>query len=265
MKKNIFLISGFLIVIGFAFLSSCVKDTFDEPEALIYPNFSDSTDYSVITIDSLKKLYDGDTTLISKLLVIEGNVISSDEFGNFYKELYIQDSTGGISIQINQKEMYLKYPFGKKIAVVLNGLCLGSDGGNIQLGTMYWADTGYSFGQIPQTQADKAIYITGRTETITPKVLKVTELNTDNQYSYIRLENMKFVTTGITYSSSPSGIYMKDSLGNQIILYTSSYATFATDTVPSENFDIDGIFLFYGTKKEFIISDTTYIHIRTKI
>ena len=67
-----------------------------------------------ITIAELKALYqkEGDPVKIDEELIIGGQVVSEDRSGNIYKELYIQDASGAISIKMGQYSMYNDYKPG---------------------------------------------------------------------------------------------------------------------------------------------------------
>ena len=89
------------------------------------------------TIAELKQLYidNGSKPLeIKDNLVIGGQVISSDRSGNVYRELYIQDDSGAISVKIGKSSLYSDYHPGQWIFVRCKGLTLGSYSGMPQLG-----------------------------------------------------------------------------------------------------------------------------------
>ena len=69
--------------------------------------------------------------------IIEGQVISSDEFGEFYKSLIIQDASGdhyGLNLWLDRRSLYLDFKLGEKLKINLNGLAIGSVYGVIQIG-----------------------------------------------------------------------------------------------------------------------------------
>ena len=89
------------------------------------------------TIAALKQLYldNGNKPLeIKDDLVIGGQVTSSDRSGNVYRELYIQDESGAISIKIGRTSLYSDYHPGQWVYVRCKGLTLGSYSGMPQLG-----------------------------------------------------------------------------------------------------------------------------------
>lgn len=92
------------------------------------------------TLQEVKALYTNQTYVFPENTtdVIEGYVSSSDETGNIYKTIFIQDArenpTQGFVISVDAVSTYTRFPQGSKIYIKLNGLALGTYGGLVQLG-----------------------------------------------------------------------------------------------------------------------------------
>ena len=97
------------------------------------------------SIKDLKALYKkhGEPVEIDEPLVIRGEVTSSDESGNVYRELYLQDASGAIDFKIRRSSSYDDYKPGQILYVNCMGLVLGEYGfkdrnysgsGQLQLG-----------------------------------------------------------------------------------------------------------------------------------
>lgn len=141
MKKIIIILS-----VAFVALSSCqsLKEEWDpvftikneDPAAFVpyteatLPGFAGE----FTTIQDLKALYKGGGVEIAEALWIKGQVISSDVSGNIYRELYIQDDTGGIDVKIGKSSLYSEYKIGQWVYVNCKGLTLGAYNGMPQLG-----------------------------------------------------------------------------------------------------------------------------------
>ena len=118
-------------------LASC-----EEWEPVFTPKYDDVYMYEAAkmdvntTIAQLKELYAkyGVLKIEDDDLVIGGRVISDDRSGNIYRELYIQDDTGVISIKIGLSSLYSDYKLGQMIYVRLGGLTIGQYNGMPQLG-----------------------------------------------------------------------------------------------------------------------------------
>ncbi len=63
-----------------------------------------------------------------KDIIIAGRVCTSDQAGNFYKSLYIQDETGGIELKFGKNGLYNDYRPGQWVYVNCSGLYLGMYG-----------------------------------------------------------------------------------------------------------------------------------------
>lgn len=89
---------------------------------------------SFASIRELKSAYKSGGVQLSGNLWIRGQVISSDVSGNLYRELYIQDETGGIDLKLGKSSLYSDYRLGQWLYVYCDGLTLGAYNGMPQLG-----------------------------------------------------------------------------------------------------------------------------------
>lgn len=82
------------------------------------------------TIAELAKMYtvQGEPVEIEEDIIIAGKVTTTDQPGNFYKSLYIQDETCGMEIKIGRNGLYNEYKLGQTIYVKCNGLTIGMYG-----------------------------------------------------------------------------------------------------------------------------------------
>jgi len=259
MKTNRIILYSLIIILGIFIVNSCAKENWEDPKPMDYGiNFADSSNYKILTIKELKKRYDGDTTLLNDSIIIEATVISSDLSGNIYKQLYIQDSTGGISIPLDLSAISADYPEGQKIAIKCGGLYLNSVNGLIQLGALYWNNSYWAFGRIQGfTLIDRHIYKMAGGQKITPRTYKITEIVDSVYMTLIRIKDVQFEAIGGTYSG-PTNII--DTKSNKVVLYTSSYSTFATKKVPDKSGYMDCICIIFNGAKELLIRDTTDVY-----
>ncbi len=106
--KEILQLTAKLVIVT-TLLTSCIKEKFDEPKVNIpRVNFQANK-----TIAELKAIYSGGLDSIQDTIIIMGKVISSDEEGNIYKTLYIQDNTGGIMIALDRTNLYTTFKPGQ--------------------------------------------------------------------------------------------------------------------------------------------------------
>lgn len=147
-----------IALIAFVALSTigCYND-FGTPEPAHVYTDADFADYEIISIKEFKTYYsnlvgistDSDdynnSEIIENNWVIRGKVISSDESGNIYKSLYIQDIDavyGRAAIELRLfASNYTKYPAGSMVYVKLKGLSIGDYRGMISVGAHSYSAT----------------------------------------------------------------------------------------------------------------------------
>lgn len=135
MKKQFFIFSAALIA-----LASCtsLKEEFQPvfTDEYDYPDkYKPSTLEANTTIAELASHFkshsesdEANGVLLSGGMVIEGRVTTTDQPGNFYKSLYIQDATGGMEIKIGRNGLYNDYKVGQKLLINCDDLYLGEYG-----------------------------------------------------------------------------------------------------------------------------------------
>src|SRR5690349_18759107 len=113
MNKIIKLMTAVLVVATAFTFSSCKKN-FDNP-----PGPSDPAIVANTTIKALKAMHTsaGAFDVITTDIVISGIVVADDKSGNLYKQLFIQDATGGLQIMLDANSLYASYPVGRRIFI----------------------------------------------------------------------------------------------------------------------------------------------------
>ena len=132
MKKTLIILASALLA-----LASC-----QEWEPVFTGSYDDVYMYDAAklevtaTIAELKGLYakHGVLKIQDDDMVIAGKVISDDRAGNIYRELYLQDETGVISVKIGLSSLYSDYKLGQTVYVKCSGLTIGQYNGMPQLG-----------------------------------------------------------------------------------------------------------------------------------
>ena len=120
--------------------------TFSQPDKVAFVP-ADMDDEVNTTIADLKALYKehGKPVVITGTKILKAQVVSSDEDGNIYRELYIQDATGGICLKLGRSSSYDDYKLGQILYVDCEDLCIGEygyksgnygGGGLLQLGLL---------------------------------------------------------------------------------------------------------------------------------
>ncbi len=251
-KLSILLIS---VVIG---LHAC-EDEFDKPSYEIPSYDGPAVTHSIMQLkDSLPS--DSTIKLITSDIVISGIVTGDDESGNIYKYITIQDESGAIAISINKTSLHNTYPVGQQVYVICKGLYIGYDGNDednsIMLGDKYDGEV----GQIASIELEDYLYRNGTpTNTVaTDTITSYSEIDDSLQYKLVTLKDVSFEDPGSVYASSTSSgtkrnISITGVDSGDLYAYTSSYADFANDTIPSGTGNVTGILIKYNSTWEIII------------
>jgi hypothetical protein len=260
MKKSLIYIASALL--GIAAFSSC-DDNFERPPlsiptATIEPN---------TTIAELKEaFYKTDNNYATEVgtkadgsnYIIHGTVITSDEAGNFFKQVVIADETSAIQLDINAYDLYESYQVGQDVVIDVTGLYIGAYGRLMQIGGA--PSSGYP------SRAEEDVFtahaqVNGlsypdkvQATTVTIDQLNTIKNNTTDwlnwQCRLVTIENVSFVNAGKeTLSTSGSnGVSqtVKDANGNSIIVYTSGYSDFYDYACPTGTGNITAILSCYN-------------------
>jgi len=275
---SIFLLSGIII-------TSCVKDEFDEPTI---PNAnsitSGLTPTAGLTISKLKSIYDslevidkeGEVRKFSTKdnYVFEGTVISSDEEGNFYKEIYVQDSTGGLKISTDATNTFNDYKIGQTVHISLSGLTVHYKTGSnqssmLEIGLGSFDDKyGKKIGRIPASILKNYVKKNGAPKNVEALSINLLSSSDDNIGRLVKIENVELIPTEIdsTYAvyHQNTNRHLMDCEGNTILLRNSGYASFATLDLPQKKGTITAILTKYGTDFQLVIRDTTDLNFTEK-
>ncbi len=201
-------------------------------------------------------------TQTDKHIYVSGRVISSDQAGNVFKSLVIQDETAALAFSINQYDLYLKFPVGQEIVVDLTGLYAGMYRGLFQIGMPSESNGTTSCSFLPDELFKIHAEKNGEPDKTKIKVLTFDSFNSLgsspadlqlHQSQLIRFNDVKFELGGKAQFSSykeNTDRNLLDNAGSTIVVRTSGYSDFWQNTLPAENFDIQGIMGYHATKSK---------------
>ncbi|WP_100613491.1 DUF5689 domain-containing protein [Confluentibacter citreus] len=189
-------------------------------------------------------------------LYIEGYVVSSDQAGNFFEELIIQNKVDdsnpdedprlGIRLDINVGSLSDTYEFGRKVYVKLSGLTIGESNGVLTIAK----GEDQSLEQIQEFEYRKIVIRTPEVATITPKVASLIELTDADENTLIQLGNMQIRNSELPLTYAGEGIDEFDGFRTlescdtnlSILLQTSTFSDFKSLQVPQNKGSIKGVF-----------------------
>jgi hypothetical protein len=182
------------VFLGIILHTSCVKtDDFQLPES---KTKEINIEGNITGISAVKSNFNPETQEIYVFSEtntwMEAYVVSSDEGGNFYKEMVLQDKPqnpiAGILLLVDDNSLYETYNFGRKIYVKLDGLALWSNNGVHQLGIQNRGDV----VAIPPSRIDDHILRTAETTEIVPLELEISEFTEAHENLFIEVQEVQF-------------------------------------------------------------------------
>lgn len=187
----------------------------------------------------------GGSFVIADTAYLYATVIGDESSGNLYKQLYIQDETGGINLQLEESAANVR--IGDYVKIVLNGLSVSSYNNLMQLGGI---EPAYDI-------------IVQRNECyIEPELVTIKQLNSSN-FAYtcklVKIEDVQFSATDTLgtyadgYALTSKNLTLTDSLGNEVLVRNSGYANFANKKVISGRGNAVFIVSRYGSTVQLLI------------
>jgi hypothetical protein len=239
-------------------MASCVeKNDAPPPEIPFEPGL-------MVTIDDVKELYndelkrywtDRTPVEITDDWSIKGIITADDKStgGNYYKEAFIQDLTGGLQVKFASSG---GLAVGDSVIINLQGLYLSDYGDFIQLGGQPYKDDSNNW-RIEGMDKHKYLLRTSYNNELVPALVNISDIDDTYLGELIRLENVQFASNelGKTYATPEmngnaprdENRTLEDCNGKRIVVRTSGYANFAGDYLPKGNGGFIGIVTKFNT------------------
>lgn len=256
-----------LLILVFLFISCVQGDDFDLPPV----EFEEPQVTANFEISTIKDLYRGFQSVRIEAgtdsnteLWIEAYVVSSDESGNFYKTLIIQDSPKnslhGISISTESTDLYTFYEPGRKIYFRVDGLFSGEYAGLPTIGLQGSGD-----GEVQRISIEEFQNRIKRSTEIVelkPKIVTIDEITEDHLNTFIQLQNVQFTDEelGNSYAYLSGSYSANRDLENcnnasTIILRTSGFSDFKNLPLPEGNGTINAIVSIFNSTMQLFIRE----------
>ncbi len=247
-----------ILLLGFGLLfSGCIDDKFDEPpidgeDPNITPN---------ATIEDVLNLRQpGQIVEITDDLIVDGIVISSDEAGNFYKTLVIEDESAGIRLSIDRTGLYNDYPKNRHVYVKLKGLYIGDYHELPTIGAgVGTSNSGNTIiERIPSALLNEYV-IKGKKNQASPiREKTIAEVSLSDVNRLIRLTDVEFVSGNLgkqmADGNQDANRTLTDCSGNTLDMRNSHYSNFADATVPDKHGSVEAVVGIYNTTMQLGLS-----------
>ena len=276
MKKYFSIIRIFILSLT-VFLTSCVQD--DEYST---PDLQGKcqTLTPTKTIAEVKTAYASNTATITDDIIIEGYVSSSDESGNVYKTIYLQDApenpTQGLVVSVDAVSTYTSYPQGSKVYIKLKGLAFGKYGSVLQVGynNLDPVTNTITFGRIPEKLVKEHLVRSCAPKAkIVPKVITLSQLSSSIDPligALVQVNNAEFPINLLCNIYAPNGTSVDRRIvdptrpadASTRVVRNSGYASFASDQLPSGNGTFVGILSKYSSDYQFFINRVSDLNMK---
>jgi hypothetical protein len=253
--KQLINLKSFLVLLITAFtFTACVDQDFDDIQtANVDPNLTPTH-----TIRQLQALATGSVGVeITDDIIIAGVVVGDDSSGNIYKKLILQQDSSGIAINLDKTSFYTEYRVGRRVYVKCKGLYIADNGGNFELGN----SASNPVGRIPWGLVGQYLFKGQWGQYIAPKVYDLsastnaTDIPTN---TLVQFNNVEFVTPHVVWATTGSQNLDIQECGINpatLVIYSSTYSTFALQQVPTGNGSIVGVYTVYNNAGELQIRD----------
>lgn len=276
MKKYFSIIRIFILSLT-VFVTSCVQD--DEYST---PDLQGKcqTLTPTKTIAEVKTAYANNTATITDDIIIEGYVSSSDESGNVYKTIYLQDApenpTQGLVVSVDAVSTYTSYPQGSKVYIKLKGLAFGKYGSVLQVGynNLDPVTNTTTFGRIPEKLVGNHLVRSCAPKVkIVPKVITLSQLATTIDPligALVQVNNAEFPINLLCNIYAPNGTSVdrqivdptRNTPATTRVVRNSGFASFAADQLPSGNGTFIGILSRFNSTYQFYINRVSDLNMK---
>lgn len=204
-----------------------------------------------ISIRMLKAQAAGEVTILSEELVIEGVVTANDHYGEFRRQLVVEDDSGGIALSLDHTALYKNYPCGCRLRIRCNGLLLYNYGGRIELGAT--ADA-YGSVALSPLQIDRHVErLAVEMVTPAPRLCTLASLCEQDIDCYVRLDGVRFLERATWCEPDvEQGGYLttertiEDAEGCRLVVRTLGSAHYADEPLPEGRGSLCGIVSYFG-------------------
>lgn len=259
---------------------SCDRDQQFETPDLSVPELE--IEGEIIDIDALYRLWqqeldqNGNQILTfedSIGLYTSGYVISSDEGGNFFEELIIQNApsspTRGVKVLLDVNPLYTVFELGRKVYIKLDGMTVGLNNGVLSLGVK----NGNSIDKLAESQLLDVIARDPEVVEIQPMEISISDITFEQTNLFVALKDVQFVRNEVlgdsrkTFAAEPTDQFDGERLledcetASKVVLSTSSFADFKAVLLPVGRGNLDALLTmdFFGESFNLVVNDPSSI------
>lgn len=191
------------------------------------------------------------SSVINNDVVVSGRVTSSDEEGNFFRSLIVEDESGAMELRIKSYDLSSLYPEGLLVTLHLHGCAIGYNMGILQAGAKSAEYDYYDVGYLETKQSiERVIRRSTDVAKIAPRRCAIADIKREDGGRLVRIEGLTLRHTtsidtlmGMTLNDATWQGYALffDNKGDSIAVYTSPEARFAKEPITTTPLAITGI------------------------
>lgn len=221
-----------VLALGLAVVAVACKKEFDTPPERVLPVGS------VMTIAELKALYTGTRVHFPESKSVYAVVTADEVDGNFYKNISVQDHTGGLTLRLlNSGGLYI----GDSIRIYLPGTVLAPYNGLMQLDSV----------DVDNNTVKQATGVNVEPLNVTTSQLTLQAMDT-LQSRLIRVNDVEFEDPcGQTWANAAAQTvgerFIRGCTGSSVMVRTSGYASYAGQPLPLGKGSIVCVAGIFGT------------------
>lgn len=207
-------------------------------------------------------------------VILAGRIIASDEGGNIYQNVMLQDETGAVTIAVltsandGLKNLYTKYKVGEEMFINATELYAGKYAGLFQIGTAGEYNGTPQTSKMAATEFLSHTYLNGLPDpsaiteiTMTiPEILAATDEAAQKKYQsqLVRINDVSWIgggteTWGVPASSSTAeNRYLVDANGNRLLVRNSNKSDFVDAVLPAGHGNVVGVMSYFNGTWQFL-------------
>jgi hypothetical protein len=229
---------------------SCVKT--DDFNAL--KDSCNNTSVANIAVSEVFDKASGDATKYVDDSIIEGYVVSSDQYGNFFKSLSMQtlDGSIGFSVAVDQTDVYTIYNPGRKVIIKLKGLYTEVDNDALEIGALYIDNfSNETVGRIAYPSFENVLINSCDVvdENTLVNRISISDISDVHINTLVEFINVQFAEEALSLTLHESANdadfatnhLIQDTFGNTLQFRTSVFANFAGTEVSNKSGRIRGV------------------------
>jgi hypothetical protein len=253
-----------VVIISGMLIAAACSDNNETP-----PPVKDFITGEIVSIQQVKALYADQLAIndysqrhpveIENEWALKGIITASDKKdGNFYKEAYIEDATGGLRLIFDSTSgLYI----GDSVVINVKGLFIGDYGNFWQLGSVPYYESDGDIRVSGMNMDNQCLKLSIGNETYPAEVTVSQAKSSTYLGKLVRLDDVQFTDamTGLTWADAENQVTenrtLEDCDDKTIIVRTSGYSSAAGELLPTGNGTITGIVTIFNGTYQFIVRD----------